>query len=467
MLLPVIMAGGTGSRLWPLSRALYPKQFLALTSELTMLQETFARLGELPHKSPLVICNEEHRFIIAEQLRQKDLTHSGIILEPIGKNTAPAIALAALHATLKGDDPLLLVLAADHVIQDKYSFIKAVQKALPLADDGNLVTFGIIPHTPETGYGYIQQGKAIANNAYKVASFVEKPDLSTAKHYLSSGDYYWNSGMFVFKASRYLHELKKYRPDILKICQQAIENEHHDLEFIRLNEEKFRECPDVSVDYAVMEKTNDAVVVPMDAMWSDVGCWSALWEINPKDCHGNVTHGDILTEETQNSYIYSQDRLVATVGIDDLIIVDTEDAILIANKDKVQNVKKIVEKLKANKRIEYQKNKEIFRPWGSHKAIIQGPRYQVKRVIVKPGHSITTQVHYHRAEHWIVVSGIAKISYNDKEYLITENESTYIPVGITHSIENPGKIPLEIIEVHTGSYLSEDDVKRTNNSNIG
>ncbi|MBS9432264.1 mannose-1-phosphate guanylyltransferase/mannose-6-phosphate isomerase [Photorhabdus hainanensis] len=463
MLLPVIMAGGTGSRLWPLSRTLYPKQFLSLASELTMLQETFTRLKELPHLPPLVICNEDHRFIVAEQLRQKDLIYSDIILEPVGRNTAPAIALAALHAISKGEDPLLLVLAADHVIQDKSSFITAIKKAQSLVDADKLVTFGVVPHTPETGYGYIRQGELITNDVYKVASFVEKPDLQTAKHYLSSGNYYWNSGIFAFKASRYLEELKKYQPDIFSICQKAISSEHQDLEFIRLNKDVFQKCSDISVDYAVMEKTNDAVVVPMDAKWNDVGCWSALWEINDKDAKGNVIRGDVLMENTSNSYISSQNKLVATVGINDLVIVETKDAVLVAHKDKVQDVKGIVSQLKLNNRKEHQQHRETYRSWGSHDAIANSIRYQVKKVTVKPGRHITTQIHYHRAEHWIVVSGIAKVHNGEKTYLVTENESTYIPAGVAHSIENPGKIPLEIIEVHTGSYLSEDDVERVGN----
>ncbi|CNE67329.1 mannose-1-phosphate guanylyltransferase [Yersinia nurmii] len=467
MLLPVIMAGGSGSRLWPLSRTHYPKQFLALTSELTMLQETLLRLDELPHLAPLVICNEDHRFIIAEQLRQKKLSHSGIVLEPVGRNTAPAIALAALHATLNGNDPLLLVLAADHVIQDKPAFIQAVKRAEPLAEAGKLVTFGIVPNSPETGYGYIRQGALVEDGAYEVAAFVEKPDLATAQEYLVSGNYYWNSGMFVFKASRYLQELGLHRPDILEACQRAIAGQRADLDFIRLNEEAFYNCPDDSIDYAVMEKTSDAVVVPMDAQWSDVGCWSALWEINDKDSQGNVVRGDVLIEDMHDSYVYSQNRLVATVGVNDLIIVETKDAVLVAHKDKVQDVKSIVNKLKLEERCEYLQHREVYRPWGSHDAIAEGVRYQVQHVSVKPGQRIATQIHYHRAEHWVVVSGIAKVHYGDKTYLVNENESTYIPVGIAHSIENPGKIPLEIIEVHTGNYLSESDVERVDNLGVG
>ena len=460
MLLPIIMAGGSGTRLWPLSRTFYPKQFLSLTGEYTMLQDTVARLQGLEHQSPVVICNEEHRFIVAEQLRQRRFEHSGIILEPAGRNTAPAIALAALHATAKGDDPLLLVLAADHVIQDQANFIQAVQQALPQAAAGKLVTFGIVPHAPETGYGYIRQGKAVSAEAYQVAAFVEKPDLATAEIYLASKEYYWNSGMFMFRASRYLEELATHRPDILAACQQAMQGVHHDLDFLRLNEAAFLACPDDSIDYAVMEKTQDAVVVPMDAQWSDVGSWSALWEVNSKDEDGNAIRGDVLTTQTRNSYIYAQHKLVSTVGVDDLIIVETKDAVLVANKNNVQDVKAIVAQLKAANRSEHLQHREAYRPWGSHDAISDGERFHVKKVTVKPGQRTTTQVHYHRAEHWVVVSGTAKVQIGDKIFLVTENESTYIPIGVPHSLENPGKVPLELIEVRTGAYLEEDDVIR-------
>lgn len=467
MLLPIIMAGGSGSRLWPLSRSLYPKQFLALTSELTMLQDTIMRLADLPHQPALVICNEEHRFIIAEQLRKKGLSHSGIILEPIGRNTAPAIALAALHARLNNDDPILLVLAADHVIQDTQAFINVINRAEPLAEKGKLVTFGIVPDRPETGYGYIQQGTCINNGIYEIAAFVEKPDLSTAEHYLSTGGYYWNSGMFMFKASRYLQELAQHRPDILAACEAAIAGEHKDLDFIRLNQEAFQNCPEDSIDYAVMEKTSDGVVIPLDAQWSDVGCWSALWDVNEKNAEGNVICGDVLVEDTFNSYIYSQNKLVATVGITDLIIVETKDAVLVANKNSVQDVKGIVNQLKKNNRSEYLQHREVYRPWGSHDAISEGVGYHVKKVVIHPGQRTAIQIHYHRAEHWVIVSGIAKVKQGDKTYFVSENESTYIPVGVAHSIENPGDLPLEIIEVRTGIYLDESDVIRVDSSGVG
>jgi len=461
MLLPVIMAGGSGSRLWPLSRTLYPKQFLSLTSSCTLLQETINRLDGIEHDSPFLICNEEHRFIVAEQLRQKNLEHSGIVLEPVGRNTAPAIALAAFSAIDNGNDPLLLVLAADHVIQNHSAFIESVQKAIPEAESGKLVTFGIVPATPETGYGYIKKGTALeCGNAYDVAQFVEKPNVETARAYLTSGEYLWNSGMFLFKASRYLEELKSYRPDIFNSCKRAMAGARSDLDFIRIDEESFAKCPDDSIDYAVMEKTRDAVVVPMDANWSDVGSFSSLWEISDKDENDNAIRGDVLLEQTSNSFIYSQNKLVSTVGVDNLVVIETKDAVLVANKDKVQDVKALVNRLKSQNRSEYQQHREVFRPWGSYDEIAEGKRFQVKHVTVKPGERTTTQLHYHRAEHWVVVSGTAKVINGDSAYLLGENESTFIPIGAPHCIENPGKVPLEVIEVRSGSYLEEDDIVR-------
>lgn len=467
MLLPVIMAGGSGSRLWPLSRTLYPKQFLSIISKATMLQETVKRLDKIEHQDPLFICNEEHRFIVAEQLRLGGLDNSGIILEPVGRNTAPAIALAALKALADGDDPLLLVLAADHVIQNTDAFLASIEYAIVEAEKGSLVTFGIVPLKPETGYGYIRRGVQISDNAYKVNAFVEKPDLITAQEYIATNEFYWNSGMFLFKASRYLAELEKYSPEILRICQSAFDSNRIDLDFIRLNEALFSSCPDDSIDYAVMEKTQDAVVVPMDANWSDVGSWSSLWEVNPKDADGNAIRGDVLTQNTTNSYIYSQNKLVATVGVEDLIVVETKDAVLVAHKDKVQDVKGIVEQLKAANRDEYLQHREVYRPWGTHDQIAEGDRFHVKHVMVKPGERTATQMHYHRAEHWVVVKGTAKVINGDKTFLLSENESTYIPIGTPHSIENPGQIPLELIEVRSGAYLSENDVVRLEDYGVG
>lgn len=467
MLLPVVMAGGSGTRLWPLSRTLYPKQFLSLNSRLTMLQETLRRLEPLEHSPALVICNEAHRFIVAEQMRKEGLKHSGILLEPVGRNTAPAVALAALKARMSGDDPILLVLAADHEIQDEEQFTQAVMDASIFAAEGLLVTFGIVPSTPETGYGYIQTGEKLAGNGFKVAAFVEKPELLVAKQYLQDGGYLWNSGMFMFKASAFINELRKYRPDILSACEKSLLQSTHDLDFIRLNKNIFENCPEDSIDYAVMEKTSKAVVVPLDAQWSDVGSWSALWEISQKDEQGNATRGDVLMEDSEDSYIYSQHRLVGAVGVKDLVVVETKDAVLVAHKDHVQKVKNIVAQLKDKNRSEYLQHREIFRPWGSHDTIAEGQRFQVKHVIVLPGQVTAKQIHYHRTEHWVVVSGTAKVHMEDKTYLVSENESTFIPVGMSHAIENPGKIPLEIIEVRSGVYLEEDDVIRVPSSGVG
>ncbi|MFM2482025.1 mannose-1-phosphate guanylyltransferase/mannose-6-phosphate isomerase [Celerinatantimonas sp. YJH-8] len=466
MILPVIMCGGSGSRLWPLSRTTFPKQFLSLVSERTMLQDTIVRLNSLDMQAPLFICNEEHRFIVAEQLRQLSSDYSGILLEPVGRNTAPAVALSALKAVQKGDDPLLLVLAADHVIQHVPRFIQAVNQAEILAEQGQLVTFGIVPTEAHTGYGYIRQGQIIGKG-YQVAEFVEKPDLMTAQNYLESGDYFWNSGMFLFKASRYIEELRRYRPDILSVCENALLHTKNDLDFIRLDADIFAECPDESIDYAVMEHTQDAVVIPMDAGWSDVGSWSSLWEVNDKDEHGNAIRGDVMLEDTQHSYIYSQHRLVATVGVDNFVIVETKDAVLVAHKDKVQQVKNIVDRLKAENRCEHLRHREVFRPWGSHDVIAEGERYHVKKVVVKPGQHTALQQHFHRAEHWIVVSGTARVRNGDKSYLVSENESTYIPIGASHSFENPGKVPLVIIEVRSGIYLKEDDIVRLDSDGVG
>lgn len=467
MLLPVIMAGGSGTRLWPLSRTLYPKQFLSLNTRLTMLQETLRRLENVDHSPALVICNESHRFIVAEQLRKEGLKHSGILLEPAGRNTAPAVALAALQAVSSGEDPILLVLAADHEIQDEDSFRQAVSDAEKFAEAGKLVTFGIVPTTPETGYGYIKTGDKLDGEGYKVAAFVEKPELELASQYLNDGGYLWNSGMFMFKASAFIKELRQFRPDILEACERSLTSSSQDLDFIRVDKDAFDCCPEESIDYAVMEKTSDAVVVPLDARWSDVGSWSALWEISPKDVNGNAVRGDVLLEDASDSYLYSQHRLIGAVGVKDLVVVETKDAVLVAHKDKVQQVKGIVAQLKKQNRSEYLQHREIFRPWGSHDTIAEGQRYQVKHVIVLPGQVTAKQIHFHRTEHWVVVSGTAKVHLEDKTYLVSENESTYIPVGVPHAIENPGKIPLEIIEVRSGVYLEEDDVIRVSSSGVG
>ncbi|MFV9474469.1 mannose-1-phosphate guanylyltransferase/mannose-6-phosphate isomerase [Advenella sp. RU8] len=460
MIVPVIMAGGTGSRLWPLSRQLHPKQFLKLCGDSTLLQQTLARLNGLDTAAPLIICNEDHRFLVAEQIRQIKLQGAGILLEPVGKNTAPAIALAALHACQEGQDPVLLVLAADHYIADEAEFRDVVNSASQLAEQGKLVTFGIVPTHAETGYGYIQRGVAFSQTGYQVVRFVEKPNREKAEAYLQSGDYYWNSGMFMFKASAYLKALSEFRPDILDACKKALQQGQKDMDFIRVNADAFIQCPEDSIDYAVMEKTNDAAVIPLDAGWSDIGSWSALWEIGNKDAHGNVSKGDVLALNTNNCLIHADHKLVATVGVDNLVVVETKDAVLVVHKDCVQDVKKVVEAIKKDGRHEHINHREVYRPWGVYDSVEAGERYQVKRITVKPGAKLSVQMHHHRAEHWVVVSGTAKVTNGDKTFLVTENESTYIPIGEIHALENPGKIPLELIEVQSGSYLGEDDIVR-------
>ena len=458
MLLPVIMAGGTGSRLWPMSRKNLPKQLLKLDGDLTMLQATVDRLQGLPCMAPSVICNEDYRFMVAEQLRQMGSDTSALILEPVGRNTAPAIALAAIEATRHGDDPVMLVLAADHVIRNADAFRQCVVEGNALVEKGKIVTFGIVATHPETGYGYLKA--ASKTGASAVEAFVEKPDAATAQRYFDSGDYFWNSGMFMFKASRYLTELGKHRPDILEACQKAMANVGHDLDFTRVDADAFAACPSESIDYAVMEKAHDVWVVPMDAGWNDVGSWSALKDIGDKDANGNVCHGDIIMHNTSNSYIRAENKMIATVGLDNVIVVETKDAVLVANGDNAQDIKKIVDKLKAEKRVEHEFHREVYRPWGKYDSIDNGERYQVKRITVKPGEKLSVQMHHHRAEHWIVVSGTALVNRGDEEILLSENQSVYIPLGTVHALENPGKIPLELIEVQSGSYLGEDDIVR-------
>ncbi|MGF6476551.1 mannose-1-phosphate guanylyltransferase [Pantoea dispersa] len=466
MILPVIMAGGTGSRLWPLSRELYPKQFLRLYGEHSMLQETITRLKGLNVSEPLVICNEQHRFLVAEQLRNIGQLSKNIILEPVGRNTAPAITLAALNAITQGEDPLLLVLAADHVIGNQKAFHRAVQDAIPYAEQGMLVTFGIVAAEPETGYGYIQRGASLGSGnppVFRVHRFVEKPDLPTALQYLESGEYYWNSGMFLFHASRFLEEMSQFRPDILAACKIAIASAQTDThqDFIRVDKQDFISCPDESVDYAVMEKTTDAVVVPLDAGWNDVGSWSALWDVNNKDAQGNALAGDVFTHHTSNCYINTDEKLVAAVGVNNLVIINTKDAVLVIDKSQVQDVKKVVEFLKKNERGEHRVHRESYQPWGKNDKVVSMPRYNVNRVTVKPGGMFSLQMHHHRAEHWVVLSGTAKVTIEDNTFLLTENQSTFIPIGSQHMLENPGRIPLELLEIQSGSYLGDDDIIRT------
>jgi mannose-1-phosphate guanylyltransferase len=459
-ILPVIMAGGSGTRLWPLSRELYPKQFLKLGDDVTMLQSTLLRLQGLPVQQCLVIGNEQHRFLIAEQLRQLDALGRNILLEPAGRNTAPAIALAALHAMSQGQDPLLLVLAADHVIRDTEALHEAVMLAAELASQGHLVTFGVVPDRPETGYGYVQQGQSLGQGAYKVAAFVEKPSAELATSYLAGGQHLWNSGMFMFRASRYVEELRKFRPDILQACQAALKSTDNDMNFIRVNRDAFAACPSDSIDYAVMEKTDAAVVVPLAAGWSDVGAFAALWDVLPKDAQGNAFSGDVLALDSTNSLVMAESALVATIGVRDLVVVQTKDAVLVADRDKAQDVKRIVAQLRESGRTEHHVHRQVYRPWGQYDSIDSGARYQVKRITVQPGAKLSVQLHHHRAEHWVVVSGTARVTLDSQEHLLTENQSIYLPVGAVHALENPGKIPLDLIEVQVGSYLGEDDIVR-------
>ena len=465
MLIPLILSGGSGTRLWPLSRELYPKQLLPLVGDNTMLQETVKRVAGLPHlAAPIIVCNESHRFMVAEQLREAGTPAQAIILEPVGRNTAPAVAVAALIA-LEGirdngnADPVLLVLPADHVLRDVIAFKAAVVAGLEAAGKGKLVTFGVVPDHPETGYGYIRRA-AGKGPTYGVQEFVEKPDEETAARYIASGDYYWNSGMFMFRARAFLDELRIHAPAMLAACQTAVAGARRDLDFTRLPVDEFAACPSDSIDYAVMEKTRLAVVVPLDAGWSDVGSWSALQDALPRDEAGNVTAGDVLVEGTSGCYLHSTSRLIGAVGLKDHIVVETKDAVLVAPRDKVQDVKQLVAQLKQRGRYETSLHREVFRPWGSYDSIDTGERFQVKRLVVKPGATMSLQLHHHRAEHWIVVSGTARITRGEETFLLGENESTYIPMGTKHRIANPGKVELHIIEVQSGSYLGEDDIVR-------
>jgi mannose-1-phosphate guanylyltransferase/mannose-6-phosphate isomerase len=458
--IPVILSGGAGTRLWPLSREMYPKQLLALTGKHTMLQDTVARLASIEGAGdPIVVCNEAHRFTVAEQIRAMGFKPGAILLEPAGRNTAPAVALAALQAMKIDPDAILIVAPADHVVRDGRPFQQAAAVAAALAAEGKLVTFGIVAHAPETGYGYIRRGEG-EGPAYPVAQFIEKPPLDVAQQFVASGDYYWNSGMFVFKADRYLAELKSFAPDILEASAAALEAAKTDLDFVRVDKSAFEKCRGDSIDYAVMEKTRAAVVLPLDAGWSDVGSWASLFDALPADEDGNVLKGDVLVHDTHDCYVHSTSRLVTAVGLDDHVIVETKDAVLVAPKERVQDVKELVAKLKKSGRGESSLHREVFRPWGSYDSLDAGERFQVKRLSVKPGGVLSLQMHHHRAEHWIVVQGTAKITCNEKTFLLSENESTYIPIGATHRIENPGKVPLHIVEVQSGSYLGEDDIVR-------
>ena len=470
---PVVLSGGSGTRLWPLSREKYPKQLLPLIGEDSLLQATVRRvdgIAGLEVAAPLVVCNEEYRFVIAEQLRVMGKPGT-VVLEPLGRNTAPALTLAAQAAIKNGADPVLLVMPADHVIVNTQAFQAVVRQGAALAEAGAVVTFGITPDAPETGYGYIQSGDAFgADGAKRIARFVEKPDLATAQAYLDEGTYSWNSGLFMMRASVWLAALEVCRPDIAAACQTAWAQGREDGEFVRVGKEAFSQCPSDSIDYAVMERIAVGhaqavalpvgVVIPLSAGWSDVGAWEALWNVLPKDAEGNVAQGDVLMQDSRNTLALSEGRLIACVGVDDLIVVETADAILVAHKNKTQDVKKIVDRLKQAGRSEGQTHRKVFRPWGWYDSVDSGERFQVKRIVVKPGAALSLQMHHHRAEHWIVVSGTAKVTVGDKTLLLSENESTYIPLGTTHRLENPGKLALEMIEVQSGSYLGEDDIVR-------
>ena len=459
-LIPVILSGGAGTRLWPLSREMYPKQLLALISKHTMLQDTALRLAAIAGATaPIVVCNEAHRFTVAEQLRALGINTAAILLEPTGRNTAPAVAMAALKATEIDPEATLVIAPADHVIRDARGFQQAAEVAAALAQEGKLVTFGIVAHAPETGYGYIRRGTG-SGPGFPVVQFIEKPPLDVAQQFVASGDYFWNSGMFVFKAAKYLAELATFAPDILAASTAAFRAAKTDLDFVRLDKAEFAKCRSESIDYAVMEKTKEALVLPLDVGWSDVGSWSSLFDALPADEEGNVLLGDVMIHDTHDCYVHSTSRLVAAVGMDDHIIVETKDAILVAPKDRVQDVKDLVAKIKKSGRSESSLHREVFRPWGSYDSIDNGERFQVKRLSVKPGGVLSLQMHHHRAEHWIVVQGTARITCNDKTFLLSENESTFIPIGATHRIENPGKVPLHIVEVQSGSYLGEDDIVR-------
>ncbi|CAG2135801.1 mannose-1-phosphate guanylyltransferase/mannose-6-phosphate isomerase [Cupriavidus numazuensis] len=461
VIIPVVLCGGAGTRLWPLSREGYPKQFLRLLGERSLLQDTLLRACSIPGAiSPILVSNHAHRFIVAEQVREVGIHDASLILEPHARNTAPAAAAAALHAIAGGQDPLLLLLPADHAIRDTQAFVQAVTSGIQAAQAGSIVTFGIVPTEPATGYGYIKAGSAEAGTTFEVSRFIEKPSRGTAEKYLQEGGYFWNSGMFLFRASSYLDELEAYASPICKSVQAAVSRGQQDLDFFRLHAESFSRCPSDSIDYAVMEHTQRARVVPMDAQWSDVGSWDSVWKASDKTENGNVAVGDVLIHETKDSLVHASHRLVAVAGLDGVMVLETADAVLVLNRDKAQDVKALVERVRKDERNEFAEHRKVYRPWGAFDSVDSGDRYQVKRITVKPGAKLSLQMHHHRAEHWIVVSGTARVRKGDEEYLLTENQSTYIPIGEMHSLENPGCIPLELIEVQSGAYLKEDDIVR-------
>ena len=459
MIAPIILSGGSGTRLWPVSRSLYPKQFINLINETTLFQDTILRLPE-NSLDPLIICNEEHRFLAAEQLRQINKKSSGIILEPFGKNTAPAVALAALNLIKDKKDCILLVLSADHHINDVKAFLRAIQIAKPLAESGKLVTFGAKPTKPETGYGYIEVNLSEKADHYAIKSFTEKPSLNNAQLYLDDGNYFWNSGIFMFKASAYLDELKIFAPDIFYACNKSLTTIQTDSDFIRLDNNEFNACPSESIDYAIMEKTTNSIVVPLNTSWSDIGSWNSLWELKEKDKEGNVSEGDVILKNVKNTYVSSSNRLVSAIGVDNLVIVDTEDSLLVASKEYSQKINTIVNELNINNRKEAKSHRKVYRPWGYFDSLDFGDNFQVKRLLINPGAKISLQKHTHRAEHWVVVKGLATITSGEKIIELKINQSTFIPKGTIHRVENKQNSPLEIIEVQTGSYLGEDDIIR-------
>ena len=460
-IVPVILSGGSGTRLWPLSRKQYPKQYLPLVGDNTMLQETILRLSGLDNLAdPIIVCNADHRFLVAEQCQQIDIKNPTILLEPVGRNTAPAIAAAAMQSLKDSDDSILLVLSADHVIQNIDAFHQAINIANQQTQNGKLVTFGIVPTDTNTGYGYIKSSEENSNGAYKVEEFVEKPDLKTAEFYLEQGNYLWNSGMFMFQAHTLINELKAHSPNIVKSVNHAVDNAKQDLDFIRLEKQAFESSPSDSIDYALMEKSNNVVVVPLDAQWNDVGTWSALYDIGKKDSQGNVIKGNVITQDTTNTYINADHHMVAVIGVDNLIIVDTPDATFIATQDNAQEVKSIVESLQASGQYEATSHRKVYRPWGWYDSIESSEYFQVKRLHIKSGAKLSLQMHYKRSEHWVVVSGIAKVTNGEQIFTLTQGESTFIPLGVTHALENQTNEPLEIIEVQSGTYLGEDDIIR-------
>ena len=459
MIVPVILSGGSGTRLWPLSRTFFPKQFINLVNDTTLFQDTIMRLPK-EVSEPLIICNEAHRFIVAEQLRQIESGNIGIILEPVGKNTAPAIAIAAMKLLNDNKDPILLVLSSDHLIKNNQKFHYSIMVAKEIAEQKKLVAIGVEPSAAETGYGYIEIDNSDKSEYYNITSFTEKPNQKNAKKYLDSGNYLWNSGIFLFRASVYLRELEKFEPEIYTACKKSSKSVNIDSDFVRLDNIHFRKCPSKSIDYAVMEKTNNAVVVPFNGVWSDIGSWDTLWKAKPKDTNNNVIEGDVILDKVSNSYVYSSNRLVSATNLSDLIIIDTQDALLVSSKKSSQNINNIVEKLKIDSRSEKDDNRKVYRPWGYFDSIDYGEGFQVKRLFINPGAKLSLQKHQKRAEHWVVVKGIALVTCGEKKYKLTENQSTYIPKGEIHRLENREKNPLEIIEIQTGNYLGEDDIIR-------